>query len=129
MCALNKRVGSSTHPTPISHVMYTAQEWRNRTLVGHEPLICSAMCFTKTETVQLQEPMVQNFCHFFSHFFPQPFFSFFSLFFPRHVTHWLRVLLGALACPIPISHLIGFPPYDTGTSWRISVPPLDDRGI
>ena len=28
------------------------QEWRNRTLVGHEPLICRKMCFTKAELVQ-----------------------------------------------------------------------------
>jgi hypothetical protein len=24
----------------------SAQEWRNHTLLGHEPLICSKMCFT-----------------------------------------------------------------------------------
>ena len=29
-----------------------AQEWKNRTLVGHKPLICNKMCFTKTELVQ-----------------------------------------------------------------------------
>jgi len=29
-----------------------AQEWTNRTLIGHEPLICSKMCFTKTELVR-----------------------------------------------------------------------------
>jgi len=40
------------------HVMYiyvpwlTAQEWRNRTLVGHDPLMCSKMYFTKTTWVQ-----------------------------------------------------------------------------
>jgi len=28
--------------------------WKNRTLVGHEPLMCSKMCFTKTEYVQVQ---------------------------------------------------------------------------
>ena len=31
---------------------WTAQGLRNRTLIGHEPLICSKMCFTKTELVQ-----------------------------------------------------------------------------
>jgi len=30
----------------------TAQEWRNRSLVGHEPWMCNKMCFTKTEWVQ-----------------------------------------------------------------------------
>ena len=30
----------------------SAQEWTKRTLIGHEPLICSKMCFTKTELVQ-----------------------------------------------------------------------------
>jgi len=30
----------------------SAQGWRNRTLVGHEPLRCSKMCFTKPELVQ-----------------------------------------------------------------------------
>jgi len=34
-----------------NHVV-TAQEWTNRTLIGHEPPICSKMCFTKTELVQ-----------------------------------------------------------------------------
>jgi len=29
-----------------------AQEWNNRTFVGHEPLICNTMCFTKTELFQ-----------------------------------------------------------------------------
>ena len=29
----------------------SAQEWRNRTVVGHEPLICNKMCFSKTELV------------------------------------------------------------------------------
>jgi len=42
----------------------SAQEWTNRTVIGHELLICSKMCFTKTELVQLQEPMVQYFSHF-----------------------------------------------------------------
>ena len=27
----------------------SAQQWRNRTLIGHEPLVCSKMCFSKTE--------------------------------------------------------------------------------
>jgi len=26
--------------------------WRNRTVIGHEPLMCSKMCFAKTELVQ-----------------------------------------------------------------------------
>jgi len=30
----------------------SAQEWTNRTVNGHEPLICSKMYFTKTELVQ-----------------------------------------------------------------------------
>jgi len=30
----------------------TAQKWTNRTPISHEPLICSKMCFTKTESVQ-----------------------------------------------------------------------------
>jgi len=30
----------------------SAQEWTNRTVTGHEPLICSTMCFAKTELVQ-----------------------------------------------------------------------------
>jgi len=30
----------------------SAQEWTNRTVISHEPLICSEMCFTKTELVQ-----------------------------------------------------------------------------
>jgi len=29
-----------------------AQEWSNRTLISHEPLICSKMCFAKSESVQ-----------------------------------------------------------------------------
>ena len=29
-----------------------AQEWTNRAVIGHEPLICSTMYFTKTELVQ-----------------------------------------------------------------------------
>jgi len=32
--------------------MYAAQEWRNRTLVGHEPWMCSKISSTKTEWVQ-----------------------------------------------------------------------------
>ena len=40
--------------TPHTHplLMLPAQEWTNRTVIGHEPLICSKMCFTKTELVQ-----------------------------------------------------------------------------
>jgi len=30
----------------------SAQELTDRTLIGHEPLICSKICFTKTELVQ-----------------------------------------------------------------------------
>jgi len=30
------------------YTSYTAQEWNNRTVIGHEPLICSKMCFTQT---------------------------------------------------------------------------------
>ena len=33
-------------------VTRAAQECTNRTLISHEPLICSKMCFTKTESVQ-----------------------------------------------------------------------------
>ena len=29
----------------------TAQEWTNRTPISHEPMICTKMCFTKTESV------------------------------------------------------------------------------
>ena len=29
-----------------------AQEWTNRNVIGHEPLICSKMCFTQTESIQ-----------------------------------------------------------------------------
>jgi len=38
----------------ITHVSHTAQGWTNRTrtLISHEPVICSQMCFTKTESVQ-----------------------------------------------------------------------------
>ena len=31
------------------HEDISAQEWRNRTLVGHEPLMCGKMCVTKTK--------------------------------------------------------------------------------
>ena len=34
------------------HMAHAAQEWTNRTVIGHEPLICSKTCFTKTELVQ-----------------------------------------------------------------------------
>jgi len=30
----------------------SAQGWNNRTLISHEPLVCSKMCFSKTEPVQ-----------------------------------------------------------------------------
>jgi len=32
--------------------VHSAQEWTDRTLAGHEPLICGKMCFTVTELVQ-----------------------------------------------------------------------------
>jgi len=35
-----------------SGISTSAQGWRNRTLIGHELLICSKMCFTKTDLVQ-----------------------------------------------------------------------------
>jgi len=38
-------------PINRDHPIY-AQEWRNRTLISHEPLVCSKMCFSKTEPVQ-----------------------------------------------------------------------------
>jgi len=41
-----------------------AQEWTNRTLISHVPLMCSKMCCTKTELVQQSEPLVQYFSHF-----------------------------------------------------------------
>ena len=34
------------------YIYISAQGWSNRSLIGHEPLICSKMCFTKTELVQ-----------------------------------------------------------------------------
>jgi len=44
---------SPFHKTIASICVHSpAQEWRNRTFVGHEPLICSKMCLTKTELVQ-----------------------------------------------------------------------------
>jgi len=33
-------------------VLSSAQGWNNRTLISHELLICSKMCFSKTEPVQ-----------------------------------------------------------------------------
>ena len=36
----------------INIYIYSANEWKNLTLVGHEPLICSQISFTKTELVQ-----------------------------------------------------------------------------
>jgi len=46
--------GSGQHEDKQSqlHPTLPAQEWTNRTLIGHEPLICSKMCFAKTELVQ-----------------------------------------------------------------------------
>jgi len=44
---------NATHWALNSHIGYsTAQEWRNCTLVGHEPLVCSKMFFSTTELVQ-----------------------------------------------------------------------------
>ena len=34
------------------NVEHSTQDWRERTPISHEPLICSKMCFTKTELVQ-----------------------------------------------------------------------------
>jgi len=31
---------------------HTAQGWNNRTLISHEPLVCSKKCFSKTKPVQ-----------------------------------------------------------------------------
>ena len=42
----------NTQNTQNTHHPHTAQEWTNRTVIGHELLICSKMCFTKTELVQ-----------------------------------------------------------------------------
>jgi len=39
-------------PGPLTRSRETAQEWTNRTLISHEPLICSKMCITKTKSVQ-----------------------------------------------------------------------------
>jgi len=33
----------------LARLLDTYQEWRNCTIVGHETLICSHLCFTKTE--------------------------------------------------------------------------------
>ena len=44
-----------THVLQEESVVYgqqAAQEWTNRTLISNEQLICSKMCFTKTEVVQ-----------------------------------------------------------------------------
>jgi len=45
-----------TYDQVMSHFrmnhLITAQEWTNSTLIGHEPLLCSKMCFAKTELVQ-----------------------------------------------------------------------------
>jgi len=41
-----RKTQSKTPHTP------SAQECRNRTLIGHEPLVCSEMCFSKTELSQ-----------------------------------------------------------------------------
>jgi len=46
--------GSGLLPLPNAFLypIGPAQEWTNRTLISHKPLICSKMCFTKTESVQ-----------------------------------------------------------------------------
>ena len=45
LCATTVGVSNNT--------MYvSAQEWTNRTPISHKPLMCSKMCFTKTESVQ-----------------------------------------------------------------------------
>jgi len=42
-----------SHPNILtSNVEHSTQDWRKRTPISHEPLICSQMCFTKTELVQ-----------------------------------------------------------------------------
>ena len=57
---------NATHWALNSHIGYsTAQEWRNCTLVGNEPLVCSKMYFSKTELVQQWGPMVQYVGPFF----------------------------------------------------------------
>jgi len=38
--------------TPSDSGSVSAQEWRNRTLISHELLVCSKMCFSKTEPIQ-----------------------------------------------------------------------------
>jgi len=38
--------------TKSKQLIISAQEWTNRTPISHEPLICSKMCFTRTESVQ-----------------------------------------------------------------------------
>jgi len=48
-------------------IVPAAQEWINRTLISHEPLLCSKTCFSKTESGQ----MVQ--------YFSPPFFFNFNL--------------------------------------------------
>jgi len=35
----------------LENLKNTNQEWTNRTLVGHEPLICSKMCYTKKNRI------------------------------------------------------------------------------
>ena len=47
--------------TMVDILVYSAQELRNCTLVGHEPLLSSKTCFTTTELVQGWEPMVKYF--------------------------------------------------------------------
>jgi len=41
--------------SPGSITFSCAQGWNNRTLISHEPLVCSKMCFSKTEPVQQLE--------------------------------------------------------------------------
>ena len=59
---------ASTPPTAQSLAILpfcqSAQGWRNRTLVTHEPLVCNKLCFSKTEPVQYKSPMVQYLVNF-----------------------------------------------------------------
>jgi len=36
----------------------SVQGWNNHTVISHEPLVCSKMCFSKTEPVQYLDPIV-----------------------------------------------------------------------
>ena len=49
---LETALGHFLHFWAVSMVILSAQGWTNRTLISHEPLICSKTCFTKTESVQ-----------------------------------------------------------------------------